>query len=286
MTLRSSVGRESSRRMSICNAGASFEEVSRSLQTKWIASKLELLDTVTSTMQVAAGWARRGEEGDGEPMPHGAVVVAREQTGGRGRHGRVWSSPRDLGLYFSVLIRVSRSSPSIAPIAPAAGLAVAEALAPFASTPVGLKWPNDVRIDGRKVAGLLAHAESRRGRIDRVVLGVGINVFQRADDFPRELRDRATSLALEGTSVKGLGEVLAAVLPRLEERIDTVFAGEFERLVPSWNVACDHVGQWVRILCGGDATEGRTIGIDDRGRLRLADREGTEQAIGTGELIE
>ncbi|MAE71007.1 MAG: biotin--[acetyl-CoA-carboxylase] ligase [Gemmatimonadetes bacterium] len=264
----------------------SLTHVAESSRTKWIGKRLEIRDAVTSTMHIAGAWARGGEESDAEPMPHGSIVVAREQTGGRGRHGRVWSSPRDLGLYLSVLLRVPPSSPPIAPLAPAAGLAVAEALSPIVAAPVGLKWPNDVRIGRKKVAGLLAHADSRRGRIDSVVLGVGINIFQDADDFPPELRGVATSLILEGGSVGGPDVVLAALLPRLENRIDTVFAGDFQSLVPGWNAACDHLGRPVEILHGGDSIKGRAIGIDAQGRLRLSDRDGKERAVGAGELIE
>ncbi len=262
----------------------SIQEVATKLGTSWLGRPLKVVGTIASTMDVARAWS--GSAAGDEPMPHGAVVVALGQTQGRGRRGRSWHSPPGLGLYLSALLRPPLSPVEIAPLGPAAGLAVADALGSFVPRAVRVKWPNDVRIGGYKVAGVLAHAESRLGRIERLVLGVGVNVLHRREDFPPALRKRATSLALAGGGAVEPATLLGPLLEALERRIDAVLNGRFEELVDEWNAACDHLGRTVAIAEGARKIEGRAIGIDATGRLRVLAGDGEERRVGAGELIE
>jgi BirA family biotin operon repressor/biotin-[acetyl-CoA-carboxylase] ligase len=146
--------------------------------------------------------------------PEGAVAAADEQTEGRGRLGRSWHAPAGTSLLFSVVLEPPVRSERLPELSVVAGEAVAQAIAAETGLAPAIKLPNDVLIDGRKVAGILAEASD-----GRVVLGIGVNVSQRADEFPADVAAPATSLALEGASVER-GVLLAAILECLERRYD------------------------------------------------------------------
>jgi len=157
---------------------------------------MHLLASTTSTNDEAKHAAKDG-------APGGSTWVAEQQTAGRGRQGRAWVSPRGENLLFSVLVRVTCPPSRLPPIALAAGLAVRDALvlaAPEAAPKI--KWPNDVLIDEKKVAGVLVEAVTAGSRVQAVVIGVGINVHTR--DFPADIADRATSLAPLAMGIVGL----------------------------------------------------------------------------------
>jgi BirA family transcriptional regulator, biotin operon repressor / biotin---[acetyl-CoA-carboxylase] ligase len=144
----------------------------------------------------------------------GAVAATDEQTEGRGRLGRSWHAPAGTSLLFSVVLEPPVRSERLPELSVVAGEAVAEAITAGTGLEPAIKLPNDVLIDGRKVAGILAEASD-----GRVVLGVGVNVSQRADELPDDVVTPATSLALEGATVDR-AVLLAAVLERLERRYD------------------------------------------------------------------
>ena len=214
---------------------------------------------VGSTNDVAAALAAEG-------APHGTVVVADEQTRGRGRHGNRWSSPPGAGLYVSVLLRTD--SPPVLTLA--AGVAVAEALARAAGLEARLEWPNDV-VAGtadcrRKVAGILAEASTAGDRVDRVVVGMGINVRDGA--WPPEVAARAGSVeGLTGRPVDRaalLVEVLAAFAARCRE----VEAGRVAALLKRWEaLAPSSRGAAVEWSEGPVRRRGVTEGVDDQGAL-------------------
>jgi BirA family transcriptional regulator, biotin operon repressor / biotin---[acetyl-CoA-carboxylase] ligase len=147
----------------------------------------------------------------GEDDPEGAVVVADEQTEGRGRLGREWLAPAGTSLLFSVLLRPEVDAARLPELSLVAGRACAEAIAEAAGVETEVKFPNDVLVQGRKVAGILAEATE-----GRVVLGIGVNVRQRAGELPADARTPATSLLLETGREIDRAELLVAILDRLE----------------------------------------------------------------------
>lgn len=149
-----------------------------------------------------------------EDAPEGAVAVADEQSEGRGRLGRSWAAPAGTSLLASVALRPAVPTAHLAELSVVAGRACAAAIAELTGLAPEVKWPNDVLVEGRKVAGILA--EAREGR---VVLGVGVNVSQRRDELPERTEFPATSLALEGAPVDR-AELLAALLDHLEREYD------------------------------------------------------------------
>lgn len=193
------------------------------------------------------------------------VVVAEEQTAGRGTHGRWWLAPAGQGLLASWLFRPAPAEAAL--FALLAGVAVARALDGLSVTGARLKWPNDVELGRNKVAGALAHATTD-GEGGSLVLGVGVNVHQRSGDFPPELREKATSLALAGHTVDRL-----ALLVRLTRELDRV-AGPAERrpALEEWRKRATLLGQRVEVLRDGrPAARGIARDIAEDGALIVGD---------------
>ncbi|HEY3820204.1 MAG TPA: biotin--[acetyl-CoA-carboxylase] ligase [Polyangiaceae bacterium] len=234
---------------------------------------MHLLASTTSTNDEAKHAAKDG-------APSGSTWVAEEQTAGRGRQGRVWESPRGENLLFSVLVRVTCPPSRLPPIALAAGLAVRDALALAAPEAAPrIKWPNDVLIDGKKIAGVLVEAITAGSRVQAVVIGVGINVHAR--DFPEELRERATSLALASSMVPDRAMVLADVLGCLDRDLHVVVARGLGLLRARLEAADALRGQRV----GSDAgDQGMASGIDDEGRLLVRRDDGVLARWSAGEV--
>ena len=239
------------------------------------AGRVDHRPRVGSTNDVAAELAGRG-------APHGTVVVADEQTAGRGRHGNRWSSPPGAGLYLSVLLRTD--SPPVLTLA--AGVAVAEALARAAGLHALLEWPNDVVAEDaghrRKVAGILAEASTVGDRVDRVVVGIGINLRDGA--WPPEVASRAGSVeGLTGRPVDRaalLVEVLAALAG---------WCGELERgrvaaLLRRWEaLAPSSRGAAVEWSAGQVRRRGVTEGVDEQGAL-IVRVDGCRERLSGGEV--
>jgi BirA family biotin operon repressor/biotin-[acetyl-CoA-carboxylase] ligase len=210
--------------------------------------------------------------------PHGALFVAEQQSAGRGRQGRAWQGEPGASLLFSVLVRCPIAPHAAGAIPVAAGLALAEAIDAFAERACAfVKWPNDVRVGGKKVAGILADATVRSGTIESVVVGVGVNVG--AFDFDAEFAERATSLAREGVVVDRLA-LLEAFLARLESMIARVAQHGLRDYAS--RVAAKHelFGREVQRAEGEIA---RVESIDDEGRL-LVNRGGSVERWSSGEV--
>ena len=216
--------------------------------------------------------------------PEGSVLMAEAQTAGRGRMGRAWLSPPGAALMFSVLLRPVRVSPARRGWIPLlAGVAIASAVAAVAGLDAGLKWPNDVLVGDRKLAGILAEQAA-----DAIVVGVGVNVSTRRDELPVET---ATSLALEGAARAGRQELLCAALGELE-RWYLAWAGGANPGDPD---ACGlraeyrrrsvTLGRQVRVeFPGGDEARGTALDVDAEGRLMLRTADGP-LAVSAGDVV-
>jgi BirA family transcriptional regulator, biotin operon repressor / biotin---[acetyl-CoA-carboxylase] ligase len=236
---------------------------------------LTRLATTTSTNDEAHRAAKEG-------APHGATWVAEEQSAGRGRRGRTWTSPPGEGLLFSVLLRPGCTPANLPPIALVAGLAVRDAVARAApEAPVGLKWPNDVVAADRKLAGVLVEAKTVGSRIEAVVVGIGINVHTRS--FPDDIADRATSVALiaAGAPPPDRAEMLADVLAALDRDLHVVARRGLGLLRARLEAADSLRGGRVRCDTG---REGVACGIDDEGRLLVRGQGGEVQRWMAGEV--
>lgn len=238
----------------------------------------------TSTQDDARRLARAG-------APEGTVVVAGEQTAGRGRLGRTWHSPPGLGVYLSVLLRPRTGSATAARWTLAASVAACLAARDLTGRPVRIRWPNDVRYDDRKLAGILSEMRTRHSRVDELVVGMGLNVNHLAPDFPPELSRIATSLRLVagGEPVDPTGAAVA-YLDALAIQLRDLAAGRWSAVLERWlSLAPEAEGARVRLrspagpgLRGG----GVTRGLDEDGALRVRLDDGRTVTLHSGAGIE
>jgi BirA family transcriptional regulator, biotin operon repressor / biotin---[acetyl-CoA-carboxylase] ligase len=237
--------------------------VDRSLQGRW-GRPLELLQTTGSTNDVALAWALRG-------APEGATVVAEHQTAGRGRRGRSWTSPAGTNLLFSVVLRPDGPSAGLGLLATAAGLATSEGIESLVGLRCGLKWPNDVTIEGRKVAGILVETRVSSSVATVAVVGIGINVGWHPKDVAEA--PGTTSIVAHGRAA-ARHELLAAVLARLETLYELSRDPEgAEGLAARAAARSDLLGRRVRVRRGdGTALEGTATALLASGALEIDGR--------------
>jgi BirA family biotin operon repressor/biotin-[acetyl-CoA-carboxylase] ligase len=230
----------------------------RSALSLEIGRLIEYHEAIASTQDRARGLAAQGSAS--------CVVVADHQTAGQGTRGRSWQAPAGTGLLASWLFRPAPAEAAL--FALLAGVAVARALAGLGMKDASLKWPNDVEAGHRKVAGALAHATTD-GEGGSLVLGIGVNVHQRSDDFPPELRATATSLALAGHDVDRLSLLVA-----LSRELDRIAApGEREAALDEWRARATLLGREVQVSREGrPVARGIARGVADDGALLVGDR--------------
>jgi BirA family biotin operon repressor/biotin-[acetyl-CoA-carboxylase] ligase len=214
--------------------------------------------------------------------PAWSVLVAGHQEGGRGRLGRSWVSKPGQSLLLSVLLRPAIPAAEAPVLSLGAALAVAEACHAVAGVRVGCKWPNDLVMGERKLGGILPEASVAGGRLEHVVLGIGLNVRQGESDFPPDLKGRGTSLASEGGKVDPavlLREVLSALVRELEPA-----QGLADRGLDRYRALCVTLGRHVRAsLEGGRTVEGVAADIGPTGEL-IIEASGGTRAVGFGEI--
>lgn len=191
----------------------------------------------------------------------GAVVLAEEQTAGRGRRGARWFGSPHASLMVSVIARAPAGSQSSGAVTLASGVAVAEAIDSVARLRTGIKWPNDVEIGRRKVAGVLVERGGGAGRGGAYVIGIGINVGQAPTDIPPELRPRATSLQMAAGHPVDRILLLEALLGRLEARLDALDSGNEGELLDAYESRSDMVGRHVTLRRGGERFEGTVASV-------------------------
>ncbi len=232
-------------------------------------------ESTASTNDVAARLAESGAE-------EGTIVVAEGQTAGRGRHGRVWFSPPGAGLYVSVIVRPasdeSNDENPTALLTLASGVAIAEAVRAVTGLPAEIKWPNDVLIGSRKLAGILAEAAVQAGRLQFVVVGFGVNLQPAA--YPPELAPRVTSIEAETSRPADRAVLVAEILAAMGERYADLRAGRFDVILSAWRrLAPSLPGAHVEWDSPAGVVRGRAEDIDRHGALLVRVGERIERLI-------
>lgn len=252
------------------------EEVESRLKSKWAGHPVKYFDEITSTNQYAK---RIGEEG----APEGTLVVADEQTQGKGRSGRVWSTPHGTAIAMTLLIRPKLPPASISMVTLVMGLAVARACRELYHLPVGIKWPNDVVIHGKKLCGILTELSAEMMSVNYVVIGTGINV--NVKEFPEEIRKTATSIALELGHETGRAELIASCMEYFEVYYEKfIQAGDLSPLMEEYNELLLNRDQKVRVLEPGREYTGTALGINQNGELLVVREDGSRTAVYAGEV--
>jgi BirA family biotin operon repressor/biotin-[acetyl-CoA-carboxylase] ligase len=237
------------------------------------------LDETDSTNSRAMEMAEGG-------APHGTVVAADAQTGGRGRMGRRWESPPAKNVYVSVLLRPAISPAEAPRLALVAGVALADA-AERMGVPGALKWPNDLYLGDRKAAGILAEMATDPDRLRHLVVGVGINVNMGQDDFPPEIAGKATSLRVRAGRAFPRSEVLARFLDAFAARYAEFLSGGFAALHEGWSRRDFLRGRRVLLRRREEGEWGVAEGVDPEGALRFRpDGAAAAECVHGGEILD
>ena len=241
------------------------------LNTHDVGRELYCYEELGSTNDRARELAEEGAE-------HGTVVVAETQTAGRGRRGRPWVSPPGKNLYLSVVLRPELAPVQASELTLVASLAVCDALRQ-AGVDAGIKWPNDLVASGKKIAGILTELAAEPERVHWVVVGVGVNVNARAEDFPEELRREATSVLLERGAPAPRALFAAACLTALEGWVDRHADEGFGVVRDAWRERSVTLGREVLVRTDGREIRGTAEDIDDQGALLVRGPEGRERIL-------
>jgi BirA family biotin operon repressor/biotin-[acetyl-CoA-carboxylase] ligase len=219
-----------------------------------------------------------------EGAPEGTIVVADAQLRGKGRRGRSWFSPAGQGIYVSVILRPRVPPSEATQLVLMAAVAAAEALLVHAAVPVRVKWPNDILVGGKKVAGILTEMRLERDRVDHVVIGMGVNVNTPAETMPPEIAATATSLrAVAGRNFSRV-ELLKTYLEKLEAYYALLKAMHFEAIRTRWLELAQIIGKQVKIAGVGRTYEGEAVDIDANGFLILRSPDGAIERILAGDV--
>ena len=239
------------------------------LTSRLIGRPLRLYQEVTSTNDIAL---KLGEDG----APEGFAIFAETQTKGRGRLGRTWESSRGASLTFSILLRPTW--PELSRISLFAAVAVAQVLERLTPYPVGIKWPNDIFINGKKIAGILCEAGK-----DFVVVGIGLNILQNSNDFPSNIVDRAASLAMFCEGPVKRAELAAALLNEMDCLYENL-PETFPEIIEECERRSVLLEKKVEISLGNHLLTGIAIGMDKSGGLKIRQSSGLETIVSAGEV--
>ena len=217
--------------------------------------------------------------------PSGLVAVANAQTAGRGRAGRQFFSAADCGIYLSILLRPHCAPQKTMTLTAHAAVAVCEAISRACGVETEIKWTNDVILNGRKLCGILTEItlEGETGLVDSVVIGIGVNVNYKPDDFPEDLRAVAGSIFSE-TGVRADRARLAAELILALDRMNAAWEQNPRAYLDAYRSRCSTAGKDVRVLRGDEARSAYAIGITDDFALRVRYEDGSEETLNSGEV--
>jgi BirA family biotin operon repressor/biotin-[acetyl-CoA-carboxylase] ligase len=220
-------------------------------------------------------------------VKEGAVVFAESQTQGRGRMGRKWVSPPRKGLWFSILLRPAMRPTMVTQLTIAAATGLFRAIQAQTGITAEIKWPNDILIRGKKVAGILTELSAELDTVKYVILGMGVSVNLSASDFPTDVRKIATSLRIETGQRLDRAALAIRILQELDRDYQRIAAGEFESVANEWEEHCATLGQNVVINIGGRTLRGTAESLDTDGALLLRTQHGRlERIIGGDVTIE
>lgn len=249
------------------------KKIEENLKAAAIGRQIHYYEQVTSTMDVAREMAEGG-------AMEGSVVVAEEQTSGRGRFGRKWVSAAGEGLTFSVVLYPGVWAVSRLTIATA--VVVARVLNRGYGLMPGIKWPNDVRVNGKKICGILVETAFQDDQVRYALIGIGININQSPDLLDVEMSSQTTSIAYEVGHKLDREEVLQAVLLELSYVYSSL--EEWSTVWADWLKAMEHLGENIKVLWGDRVEEGIAEGVDNDGNLLMRRKDGSVVSLAAGEV--
>lgn len=254
------------------------EEIKDGLKTRRMGQKKILhFSTLSSTTEPAREEAQKG-------CGEGTLVVAEEQTGGRGRLGRVWYSPQYKGIFLSMVLRPPVNPNEVARVTMIASVALTLAINKETGVAAGIKWPNDLLVKGKKVCGILADLSAEMDRVNYLVLSAGINANHEPEDFPGDIKDTATSLKIASGQPVDRARLVRSCLEFFEHWYDLWLDQGFEPVLSRWKELSVSLNCPVRIHTLNQSWEGWAEDVDADGALLLRLPNGETQKLVSGEV--
>ncbi len=254
--------------------------LSRLGRTKVIGRDIRVFEETTSTNDIVEKLAHDG-------VREGVVVFAESQSKGRGRLGRKWVSPPRRGLWFSVLLRPQIRIAAVTQLTIAAATALFRAISAQTGVAVEIKWPNDIMVRGKKVAGILTELSAELDEVKYIILGIGVDVNLTAAELPADLRKIATSLKIESGVHQNRAELVVKILQELDYDYHRICSGQFEAVADEWEKNCTTIGHRVAIHIGDRRIQGHAESLDTDGALLVRTQHGQlERVIGGDVSVE
>lgn len=255
----------------------SGNEIQLGLQTKYFGREVHYEESVTSTQKVAHKLAY-------EDVPEGAIVVAEEQVTGRGRLGRAWFAPKYTGIWVSIILKPTIPPQQAPQLTLLAAVGVVRGIKAATGIQCEIKWPNDILINGKKLVGILTELQAEADRINAVIIGIGINVNQQIEHFPEDLREKATSLAIEVGKKLNRSTILQAILKEMEDLYIDYLENGFQVVKLLWESYAVSIGKQIIARTINETILGKALGITDDGVLLLEDEKGSIHHIYSADI--
>lgn len=252
-------------------------KINLGLKTAFMGKNLHYLDSVDSTQKVAQKLAYENAE-------EGTVVIAEEQTAGRGRMDRKWHSPKYTGIWMSMILRPSLPIPKAPQLTLIAAVSVVQAIEEVTGLLPEIKWPNDILIGGKKVTGILTELQAEADRINFILIGIGINVNTRKEEFPQELDATASSLAIEKGEAVDRERLIRIVLEKLEKLYLLYLDKGFLPIKLLWESYAISIGKRITARTLSGEIKGKAIGITEDGVLLIETESGKIQPIYSADI--
>ncbi|GIO22645.1 biotin--[acetyl-CoA-carboxylase] ligase [Oceanobacillus sp. J11TS1] len=246
------------------------------LETKWLGHHIIHKDATPSTQLI-------GHEAARDNAPDGTIIIAEEQTAGRGRMKKNWFSNKE-GLWTTLLLRPSIPPNKASELTLLTAVAVRDALHQLTNLSIGIKWPNDLLIGDKKLCGILTEMQGEQDRIDYVLIGIGLNVNQDEASWDTSIGDIATSLKIETGETWDKKEIVQAVLKCFEDTYELYLKDGFKTIKSRWEENAFKIGENIKIKTFHDEWAGRFLGISDEGALIVESSDGTPITLYSAEI--
>ena len=233
-------------------------------------------DTISSTNTEAKRLAREG-------APHGTVLIAGHQTGGRGRMGRTFQSPDGQGVYLSVILRPACEPTQLMHLTCAAGVAMMRAVEAVSGIRPQMKWINDLVVSGKKLGGILTEMSVDKGLVEYAIVGIGINCLQQPEDFPPEIAGLATSLSLAAGHTIPPAKLAAAMVEALW-KVDKSLFSEKAQLMAEYKENCITLGKEIQVIRQDQVCRGKALDLDADGGLLVQYEDSSAETVSSGEV--
>lgn len=264
-------------RLAATASALDMRRIAAELRTRRFGRNLTVLAKTDSTQTEAETRARAG-------APEGTLVVAEEQTSGRGRQGRAWHSPPGRGVWMSTVLRPEGPLTAVPQLTLLAAVAVCRAIRAASGVEAGIKWPNDLLAGGRKLCGILLEAVVEDGGIRHCIMGIGIDANLEESDYPKELRDRVTSLRRESGTEVDRSALIAAVMNEFETLYALYAESGFEPIRLLWESLSVTLGREIVVRDVRGERRGRAEGLGAQGELLMRAEDGSLAAVYSGDV--